>query len=284
MNNIVENTIHELAAVTVLYNPKKINISYINSYIDIVGKMIVVDNSDEEISDVINELKNMKKVVYISMNGNKGIAAALNRGFREVLHYKYVLTMDQDSCITEPMKMKLLKQFKEVVNSYDDVAVFSLNNDERRFKGDTNIYVDEVMTSGNIIDVGKIRKLGFFEDKLFIDGVDDDLCYRALKFGYKVIVIQGISIHHELGEPKVLNLGINKIKFITHSPIRDYYAVRNLLYVIQKYSDYRCTNIKRLLKIIVKAFFVETEKRTRVRYIFFALYDYLHNKYGQCEH
>ena len=45
---------------------------------------------------------------------------------------------------------------------------------------------DMLMSSGMMIDLSKIKDIGFFKEEFFIDEVDLEFCYRAIKKGYKV--------------------------------------------------------------------------------------------------
>ena len=98
----------KLATIVVFYYPSDDNIKNINTYLDEVEKVFVVDNSDD---DVIR-LKSTKKIEYIKFYENKGIAQALNEGAKRArdLNFKWLLTLDQDSKITKK-NISALKEF-----------------------------------------------------------------------------------------------------------------------------------------------------------------------------
>ena len=84
----------KLAAVVVFYFPSEKNIKNINNYIDVVDKVIVVDNSDDE----IERMKNTEKIEYIKLGENKGIAYALNVGAKRAIEDKKVIDiLSEDS-------------------------------------------------------------------------------------------------------------------------------------------------------------------------------------------
>ena len=89
----------KIAAVVVLYNPNQDNIDNINRYLNIIDKIYVVDNSE----DNIIRISDSEKIKYIKYGENKGMAKALNEGSINAINdgYKWLLTMDQDSKITE---------------------------------------------------------------------------------------------------------------------------------------------------------------------------------------
>ena len=91
----------KLASVVVFYNPSDDNINNINAYKNIVDRVYVVDNSDDDIV----RLKDDKVIKYIKLGQNLGIAKALNVGAEHAIAdgYEWLLTMDQDSKITKEM-------------------------------------------------------------------------------------------------------------------------------------------------------------------------------------
>ena len=101
----------KIPAVVVFYNPSEENINNLKVYEKSVDKIYVVDNSDDEVI----RLKNTKKIEYIKLFTNKGIATALNEGAKKAMEdgYDWLLTLDQDSQITSDVIEKLKKYFKE---------------------------------------------------------------------------------------------------------------------------------------------------------------------------
>ena len=86
----------KLAGVVVLYEPGDCVLNNINSYIDSLETLYIVDNSSSNNSKKFKG----KKIRYIYNKGNLGIAEALNIGAKRAIKdgYKWLLTMDQDSC------------------------------------------------------------------------------------------------------------------------------------------------------------------------------------------
>ena len=96
----------KIAAVVVFYNPSRENIKNIEKYIDTIDKLYVVDNTDD---DKIR-INSSKKIEYIKLGENKGIASALNIGAKKAIEnkYKYLLTLDQDSKMTQNIIKKMI--------------------------------------------------------------------------------------------------------------------------------------------------------------------------------
>jgi len=238
----------KLAAVVVFYFPSEKNIKNINNYIDVVDKVIVVDNSDDE----IERMKNTEKIEYIKLGENKGIAYALNVGAKRAIEdkYKYLLTLDQDSKMSKEIVLsmiKFLKKTKEkkigLISPYQDI-----DSKEDVLNGEYEDMI-EVMTSGNIIDLNAYQEIKGFKDWLFIDCVDTDYCMNLHKHRYKVLRLNNIVMKHELGNLVVHKLFNKEYPCYNHNPMRRYYIVRNNLYINQMYKDLYPEYCQRLLRI-----------------------------------
>ena len=99
-----------IAGVAVLYNPSENVPENINSYINQVAQLFIVDNSDKSSEVLKNISPGVEKPEYVFNNDNLGIAAALNIGIDRALKagYTYLLTMDQDSYFEEGSLNKLI--------------------------------------------------------------------------------------------------------------------------------------------------------------------------------
>ena len=146
----------KLASVVVFYNPSEENIKNIDLYKKEVDKIYVVDNTD----DKVIRINNTPKIEYIKIGENKGIAYALNIGAKKAIEdgYEWLLTMDQDSKMTEDILIKMkdfLIHTKEkkigLISPYQDI-----DSKEEIANGDYEDMI-EVMTSGNIINLEETR-------------------------------------------------------------------------------------------------------------------------------
>ncbi len=78
MRNKRDNHRVKYAACVTLYNPDISVVDNIKTYANGVEKIYVVDNSEEQGSNVENDIKQIKNVQYHKMNGNRGVSFALN--------------------------------------------------------------------------------------------------------------------------------------------------------------------------------------------------------------
>lgn len=278
-----------LVGVVVLYNPQSLTvINNINSYLENLDRLLIVDNSEVYNEEVLNFYKANNKVKYEYLGQNMGIAFALNKGidFAKLNNASMLLTMDQDSSFKSSEFIKFKNFLREKASLYNDAIIFSPRQNVPYLDGKLGIEkVNSVMTSGNVILLGKINEIGYFDEKLFIDSVDHEFCFRIKKHGYGVYRINDIKLEHNLGEIETKKFFNKKLYVTNHNYIRRYYITRNLFYVMKIYSN---SNI-RFLKFAISNLFwsilsislFETDKLLKIRSIFMGLKDFKRGKLGK---
>lgn len=218
-----------VGSCTVLYNPNESVLTYLNSYSNCVDVSVVVDNSDTK-NEISQSLKNDPNFIYIDMDGNKGIAAALNKGI-EYLNSKnidFALTMDQDSLFPTKYYQDIMK----LVNKYKtDYSVIGLNFNQENGGLDEIIEVPYWITSGNFVNISDFMSVGGFMNELVIDYVDFELGYKFKKNGFKICYLKDFSLKHTIGNPIEIHLFGKTYYAMNHSPIRYYYRYRNAYYL-----------------------------------------------------
>lgn len=205
----------KLGACVVLYErpPEKIN-----TFAPFCDCAVAVDNGSNAAPEGVH---------YISMNGNMGIAAALNAGFEYLISQgcDVVLTMDDDSAFPLDDAGEILETVNEKVGEYGIVGL----NFNYSPKNKTKMVKNSVfwLTSGNFVDVNAWKTAGGYREELFIDYVDFDFCNRVSEAGYKIGYLRDYSIQHEIGSPIEFKLFGKTFHAMNHSPLRDYYRFRN---------------------------------------------------------
>ena len=252
--------------------------------------VLVVDNSlDKPLW--LEEYCLKENITYIFNNDNLGIAKALNIGcqFATDKGYTSVITMDQDSTITDDIIQKLT-DFANKSSQINDIAIISplhiLQNNKKVKVIDENSEFSEgisTMTSGNLLNLEIWKKLGGFRDDLFIDMVDIDYYCKAILHRYRVITLNHVYMKHMLGNLRVINILGRKVKIFNHNYSRKYYQMRNGLIVYKQYRTI-VPNInlvaKFLINLLVTLPFEEGRLR-KIKYIFMGFIDFLRNKTGQ---
>nr|WP_241664526.1 glycosyltransferase family 2 protein [Ningiella ruwaisensis] len=221
-----------------MYNPDITQvIRLINSLSQQVDKIVVIDNS------LIASAKSKIGPVteYLHHPENIGIAAAHNIGLKRLKSekFEYALLLDQDSNISNDMVFKLSSLHvasqragqsviaigPRVICSFSDKPVKPLIQREI-YEFDELIYVTQIISSGMLIWLEHIEKVGYKDESLFIDGVDHEWCWRAKSVSLNVAIAKKVEMLHRLGDARRKFVGVT---MKVGSPIRLYYQFRNIL-------------------------------------------------------
>lgn len=220
----------KIGSCTVLYNPDISVISNLETYVRNVDISVIVDNSDYK-NNVVQNLKNDKRFIYIDMNGNKGIAAALNRGIEYLYNQgiEFALTMDQDSQFPSQFYQNIVQLVDRNKQSY---SVIGLNFNHKVDTSNENIVESYYwITSGNFVNIADFIKVGKFNENLFIDYVDFEYGYKLYRNNLKLCYFEGYSLCHKIGNPIEIHFFNKQFYAMNHSPIRYYYRYRNSFYL-----------------------------------------------------
>ncbi len=254
----------KLLVSIVLYNPT--DNFYANFHTlakkDFYSKLMIVDNSNNSNEKLVrNCINNEIDINYLAYNENKGIAKALKdvMDYAKNNKYDYVLTLDQDSIFPFDKYLEIEEILLENLNKNIGIVALNYNN---RYKSDSKyIYIKKIITSGNFINVKQYEQVDGFDEKLFIDYVDFDLCYQFYKKNIKLILIPSINIEHTIGDPIYKRMLFIKIKSMNHSPIRYYYRYRNELYCYKKSRRFFLkSHIKEHINILLMLIYEKNKK------------------------
>ena len=272
-----------------LYSPPESLLTNIATYIDYIDKLFVVDNSPDNNNTIcIDLLAQFPHVEIVTSEKNIGIAGALNRciSLAKKENYLWMLTMDQDSYFDKSQASRFFYSLPMIDKAR--VAIISPSHEEvgAGIEGCEYQKTDSVMTSGNLLNLSLVEKIGMFDEDLFIDCVDHDYCLRAKLSGLDVFQAKNCSIEHEVGTPYNGSFlwGCIKRRFHIHSPKRMYFIVRNSLYMNKKYRnafpEYMSIHNKEVFHKISKTLRYGNNRALCLKYIIKGYLDYYGNKYG----
>jgi len=276
----------KIAGIVIAYYPdyKKLRLN-IESFIGNIEKLFIVFNSPVSLEDANSIVSGHQNIELIYNNDNLGIATALNQTVLKAanLGYEWLLTMDQDSFFESDQFFAAFSK-----SSKNNVAIFSPNPELSKVTKDADSDIAEetlcVITSGNLVNLKIWDTIGGFEEKLFIDEVDNDYCLKAVLHGFKIQRFKNIPLIHELGHNKEVSFLFKKYTIIIHPPIRSYYIFRNNLYIFSKYKNKFPVFVRSrktmLLKNFVKILLFSNERAQNVHFIIKGIRDYFRNVYG----
>ncbi len=248
----------KIAAVVFLYNPGEITIANIESYAGSISKVYVFDNTEEG-AKLKNSLLKLPVIEYYHDGKNEGLSKRLNEAAHLAIKdgFDWLLTMDQDSSFYNNSFTTYLNCFSKFENK-DNVAMFGTTNDRDIISSSEECQVKEVndlMTSGTLLNLCLFKKIGNFDEALFIDSVDHDYSIRTILAGYPILRFTNIFLSHELGKEvynsSIKTLFILKKKKEIHSPVRCYYMFRNMLYLTKKFEKENIHQVKQLKKDVI---------------------------------
>lgn len=91
-------------------------------------------------------------------------------------------------------------------------------------------FADLAIASGSLIRREVVEKIGLPRADFFMDFFDFEYSLRARAGGYKIAVIPGVELNHEIGDARhVTFLGRPRL-WTSYPPWREYYNSRNLAY------------------------------------------------------
>ena len=284
----------KIAGCVVLYNPGEVLLGHMDSYIDGLSVLILIDNSplpDKMLAEKIRLA--FPGVVYQWMGENKGIAKALNVAAEIAISHscKWLLTMDQDSRFQKNELLSFIDSIDEVITRHPRAAIISPSHDvheQINSRGAAEFQVIRTaMTSGNLLNLDVFTAVGGFAEKLFIDFVDHEYCLRVREKGYLIVRNNNVTLQHSLGRFEVKSILGLKIGISNHNYRRRYYITRNGVFTIRKYIFFDPIFCWKIISSIVgdaiRILFFERRKASKFKAIARGFWHALINKFGKYE-
>lgn len=259
----------KICTIIVTYNPNLTDFSTVLDSHTQTGdnEVIVVDNGSHNNAEIL-KIVNAKKFSIISLQENMGIGYAQNIGIKsaKIKGGKYIILFDQDTIVTPNYAESILEYYKEISkdekvatigpNYYDAktnevypqivLNGIKLNKIFPKPEHGNFTFVSFIIASGSFYDIDIFDEVGVMDEKLFIDCVDIEWCFRAFKKGYKTYVCNKLMISHTIGDQRKKSLGR---EISIHAPIRKYYMARNNILLIRKNSIPVSYKIRKLFGI-----------------------------------
>jgi rhamnosyltransferase len=182
---------------------------------------------------------------------NLGVAAALNQAadLARAQGYAWLATFDQDSAVPDGALAGLLALYASHPDR-ERIAIMAMSHRDRAtgrdYQRGSDVLAEAAkwrsvrttITSGSLVRCEALDRVGWFDERLFIDGVDHDFCLRCRRAG--LLVVEGAQqvMDHSLGAVSLHRLLGRTIACTNHSPTRRYYITRNSLELSVRYAAF----------------------------------------------
>lgn len=285
----------ETHALVTLYNPSEKEFKNCRILSQQVDTVILCDNSQESHETVF---QNEKNIIYITKNENLGLGAAFNVALKnDTYGWKdddLIIFFDQDSQIGEGYIQALQDEYRKIETLIPNLGclgpVFynTSNGRTERPRQKKNITdetyeVSNTITSSLMMRYGNLKRIDFWNEKVFLDLADWDLCWRMQKAGMVCCMTEKVVLHHSVGngEKKV-----GPIKLRVGQPFREYYQTRDALYLLQENYVPLKMRLRLIANVTIRPvvhYLMLDDKKSRMKFIRRGINDYkkgVHGEYG----
>lgn len=281
------------ALITAFYPTENIpqNIRTIAQQVDIT---IICDNSLTANYMLFAPLITEDNIRYVCFEENLGLSQAFNRVLRDPQYNwqnnDYIFFFDQDSSINDHHVDALITAYERASQNCDigclgpvyfntSSGSMELPKAKRMISVQTYI-VSSIITSSMLCRYGDLKTIGFWNEDVFLDMADWDLCWRMQMSGKACCLTEAAVLRHSVG---VGEKKVGPLRLRVGAPVREYYQIRDCLYLLKKSYTPMKYRIRFLAMILVRSplhvLFLNNRKE-RLRYILKGLYDYFNGKHG----
>ena len=239
----------EVCAVIVAYRPEADVITgLVDATVAQVGAVVLIDNaSDGGWQPTVGAALSARGGALLVQPRNIGLAAAQNVGIDWAREhgYRHVLLLDQDSEPSDGMVAALHGALEALSMAGPVAAVgprfhdlrehrdapfvrirFPFNRKLRCDRSTPTIACDFLISSGMLIPLAVLDRVGPMDAGLFIDNVDLEWCFRARAQGFALHGVCAATMRHRLGDTRrTLPFALGQV--VVHGPLRLYYMMRN---------------------------------------------------------
>lgn len=233
----------KIVALVTVYNPDKNVVENLQILSRQVEQVILCDNS---VNDNTQMFGGVTKSIYTTQHKNLGLTSAFNSVLKDPAYgWKdddIVVFFDQDSRISEGYIASLYDEYQRIEARVENLGClgpifYNTSNGQverpRQRKAITpdTYSVTNTITSSLMTRYKDLKKIGFWNENIFLDMADWDLCWRMEKAGLLCCMTEKVTLHHSVGSGEKK---IGPIKLRVGQPFREYYQTRDALYLLQE--------------------------------------------------
>lgn len=285
----------KIVALVTVYNPDKNVVENLQILSRQVEQVILCDNS---VNDNTQMFGGVTKSIYTTQHKNLGLTSAFNSVLKDPAYgWKdddLIIFFDQDSQIGEGYIQALQDEYRKIETLIPNLGclgpVFynTSNGRTERPRQKKNITdetyeVSNTITSSLMMRYGNLKRIDFWNEKVFLDLADWDLCWRMQKAGMVCCMTEKVVLHHSVGngEKKV-----GPIKLRVGQPFREYYQTRDALYLLQENYVPLKMRLRLIANVTIRPvvhYLMLDDKKSRMKFIRRGINDYkkgVHGEYG----
>lgn len=237
-----------VVALVTLFNPNSAVAENIQKLSRQVSYVVLSDNSPS--ADNSNLFAHIKNAVYVPNGENLGLSAAFNKcmNLQIVQKSDFIIFFDQDSSINDGHINRLVSDFEHIEKitriGMLGPVYFDTNKEMMSAlpKGSAEISdgcfsVSEIITSSMLTKYEILKTVGFWNETVFLDYADFDLCWRVKKASFVICQTCNIRLNHSLGKNAQEMFLPIKNKYVLQSywiPLRYYYQTRESIKLFWK--------------------------------------------------
>lgn len=218
----------------------------IRRFIRHVDKLILWDNTPEHDRAAyrVTVPEHEHKIIRRSRGRNQGIAYPLNRCAKWARDngYTHLLSMDQDSSWEHFDRFTDRAEALSAV--YRDAIMVPCIRHHREITHPAE-YIGSFIISGTLYPLDMLKRVGGFNEHLFVDGVDFDLALRFRLEEVRTVCLKAGCLIQRFGNP----IRSRYLHFTTpnYPPDRTYNIVRNHLLIFRRYRKILTSSEKTMI-------------------------------------
>lgn len=237
----------ELEILIVAYNSKEILSQTLPAIANSEKyKITIIDNASKDgLSEYIAQ--HYPNINYTYNKINQGYGRAANIGLKQS-GAKYTLLLNPDVKTNEQEILALLAEAQKLENS----AIIAPCVEKSQIS-DSKENVSWVVGAIMLFDMAKLKKIGFFDENIFLYYEETDLCKRAIDAGYNITKCNNIYMEHLVGKSSQPNIKIEYLKYWHSGWSKLYYDAKHSAGINSKLKPYSLL-FKYLLKKVIYYF------------------------------
>ena len=282
-------------ALITVYHPSEIVKENVMKVAEQVDTVYICDNSLEPQQERFCGIANVR---YVCFGENLGLSCAFNRILKDPeISWKdedFVVFFDQDSSISEHHVAKLIQAYQNVQKAGYEIGCLGpqyFNTSSGRVEvpkmktqiTEDTFSVSSIITSSMLCTYGSLREIDFWNEDVFLDMADWDICWRMCAAGKMCCLTESVTLCHSVG---LKDKKIGPFRMKVGNPYREYYQIRECLYLLGKKYTPMKYKIRFLIMLFIRSplhiLFLENRK-DRIQYITMGVGDFFRKKHCALE-